>query len=74
VHGEAAHQRIDAYAAVVCGVAGEMGIAAGGQNAVMTQDLLHLQQIDALLDQVGGVAVPQAVGRDVFFRPQSVAT
>ena len=44
-----------------------MRVAAGGQDAVVAQDLLNLQQIDAGLDQVCGIAVAQAVGRDLFF-------
>jgi hypothetical protein len=51
-----------------------MGVAAGGQDAVVAQDLLHLQQVDTGLDQVGGIAVAQAVRRDVFFKPQPTAT
>jgi hypothetical protein len=45
-------------------------VAAGGQDAVVAQDFLHLQQIDAGLDQVGGIAVAQAVGGDLFLSPQ----
>lgn len=40
----------------------------------MAQDLLHLQQIDPGLDQVRGVAVAQAVGRNLFLRPSSRVT
>ena len=31
----------------------------------MTEGLLDLDQIDTGLDQVGGVAMPKAVGRDL---------
>ena len=48
------------------GLIGEVGVAGGGQNAVMTEDLLDLDQIDTGLDQVGGVAVAKAMGRDLF--------
>ena len=53
------------------GLIGQMGIAGGGENGVMAEDLLHLDQIDTGLDQVRGIAVAQAVGRDLFFSPQA---
>jgi hypothetical protein len=34
-----------------------MGIAGGGENRVMTEEFLHLDQIDPGLDQVGCIAV-----------------
>ena len=52
------------------GLVGQMGIAGGGENGVMTEELLHLDQIHAGLDQVGCIAMPQAVGGDLFFSPQ----
>jgi len=51
-----------------------MGVFGGGQNAAMTEDLLHLQQIDTGFDQMGGVAVSQAVQGDLFFIPQACTT
>ncbi len=72
--GEAIHQGVDSIECVVLGLVGEVGVAGGGENAVMTEDLLDLDQIDTGLDQVGGVAVPKAVGRDLFFSPQAPAT
>lgn len=71
---EALHQRVDARLRRCVGVTGEVGVAGGGENRVMAEDLLHFKQIDALLDQVRGVAVAQAVRRDLFFKPQSAAT
>ena len=56
------------------GLVGQMGIAGRGENRVMAEELLYLDQIDAGLDQVGGIAVAQAVRRDVFFRPQARIT
>lgn len=56
------------------GLVGQMGIADGGQNGVMAEDLLYLEQIDAGFDQVCGVGVPQAVRGDLFFRPQASIT
>ena len=53
---------------------GQMGIAGGGEDGVVTEVFLHLDQIDTGLDQVGGIAVPQAVGRDLFLRPQATTT
>jgi len=42
---------------VVLGLVGEVGVAGGGENAVMTEDLLDLDQIDTGFDQVGCIAV-----------------
>jgi len=39
------------------GLVGEVGVAGGGENAVMTEDLLDLDQIDTGFDQVGCIAV-----------------
>ena len=39
------------------GMVGQMGIARGGENRVMAEKLLHLDQIDPGLDQVRGIAV-----------------
>ena len=55
-------------------VDGDVGVARGGENGVMTQNLLHFQQVDPGLDQVGCIAVAKTVGRDLFFSPQSMAT
>jgi hypothetical protein len=35
-----------------------MGIADGGEQGVMAEDLLYVEQIDAGLEQVGGIGVP----------------
>ena len=45
---------------------GEVGITRRGQDGVVTEDLLDFQQIDAVFDQVRGVAVAQAVRGDLF--------
>jgi hypothetical protein len=55
-------------------VAGQVGVAGGGENAVVAQNLLHFQQVNPGLDQVGCIAVAKAVGGDLFFSPQSMAT
>ena len=55
--GEAIHQGVDPIERVMLGLVGEVGVAGGGENAVMTEDLLDLDQIDTGFDQVGGVAV-----------------
>jgi hypothetical protein len=36
----------------------------------MAEEFLHLDQINARLDQVRGIAVAKAVRGDLFFRPQ----
>ena len=53
------------------GLVGEVGVAGGGENRVMAEEFLHLDQIDAGLDQVSCIAMAQAVGGDVFFSPQA---
>jgi len=40
----------------------------------MAEDFLHLEQIDARFDQMGSVAVAQAVQGDLFFIPQAATT
>jgi len=42
---------------VMLGLVGQVGISDGGENGVMAEDLLHLDQIDAGFDQVCGVGV-----------------
>ena len=59
---------------MMLGLVGEVGIAGGGENGVVTEDLLYLDQIDTGFDQVGCIAVAQAVRGDVFFRPQAAMT
>jgi hypothetical protein len=39
------------------GLVRQVGVAGGGQDRVMAEDLLHLDQVDAGLDQVGCIAV-----------------
>ena len=56
------------------GTVSQMRIAGGRENGVVPEELLYLDQIDAGLDQVGGIAVAQAVRRDLFFRPQTSTT
>ena len=71
---EAAHQGIDAGVGLLVGVAGQMGVAGGREDAVVAQDVLNILQADTGLDQVGCIAVAKAVGGDLFFRPQAMAT
>jgi len=51
------------------GLVRQVSIAGRGEDGVMAEELLHLDQTDASLDQVSRVAMAQAVWRDVFFRP-----
>ena len=39
------------------GLVSQMGITGSGENGVMAEELLHLDQIDTRLDQVSCVAV-----------------
>ena len=72
--GEAIHQGVDPIECVMLGLVGEVGVAGGGENAVMTEDLLDLDQIDTGFDQVSCITVAQAVGRDLFFSPHDPIT
>jgi len=48
---------------------GEMGVAAGSDHRVVTENFLHFEQADARFDQVGGIAVAKAMRRNSFFKP-----
>ena len=56
------------------GLVCQVGVAGGGENGMMAEEFLDLEQIDSGLDQVGGIAVAQAVWRDLFFRLQDSTT
>ena len=53
---------------------GEVGVTQGGEDGLVTENLLHFQQVNTRFDQVGGIAVAQTVWRDSFFKPQSWMT
>ena len=57
VDGEALHQAVDAINGVMRGLVGQVGVANGGENGLMAEDLLHLDQINAGFNQMGCVAV-----------------
>jgi hypothetical protein len=40
----------------------------------VAEELLHFDQIDAGLDQMGRVGMPQTVRGNLFFRPQAWTT
>jgi hypothetical protein len=42
---------------VLLGVLGQMGVANRGQNRLMPENLLDLNQIDSRFDQVRGIAM-----------------
>ena len=67
-------QLVDACLRGKLALFGEMGVAQGGEDGLMAEDLLHFQQIDTRFNQMGGIAVAQAVWRNSFFKPQSWAT
>jgi len=74
VQGKAIHQGIDHLVGILIRAVSQMGIAGGGEDTVVAEDFLHFQQIDTGFDQMGGVAMPQTVWGNLFFRPQSWAT
>ena len=53
---------------------GEMGITERGEDGLMTENLLHFQQVNARFNQMRGIAVAQAVWRNSFFKPQAWTT
>ena len=48
------------------GLVSQVSVAGGRENGLMTENLLDLDQVNASFDQVRGVAVAQAVWRDLF--------
>ena len=72
--GEAVHQRIDHLCGVMLRAAGQVSVFSGGQDGVVTEDFLYFAQVDARLDQMGGIAVAKAVRGDLFFIPQWATT
>jgi len=67
-------QLVDACAAGELALFGEMGVTEGGEDGLVAEDLLHFQQVDTCFNQMGGIAVAQAVWRNSFFKPQSWMT
>jgi len=55
--GKAIHQGVDPFQGVMLGAVSQVGIAGGGENGVMAEEFLYLDQIDPGLDQVSGIAV-----------------
>jgi len=72
--GEAVHQAIDPFDGVVLGLVCQMGVTGRSENRMVTEKLLYLDQIDAGFHEMGGVAMPQAMRRNVFFNPQASTT
>ncbi len=52
---------------------GQMGIASGGQDGTVAEDVLNAQQVDAGLQQMRRETVAQAVRVSIFI-PQSPTT
>ncbi len=71
IDGKAVHQLIDDLPSVVVGPGCEVGVSGGGQDRPMAEDFLDFEQVDACLDQVGCVAMTQAVRCDLFLIPHS---
>jgi hypothetical protein len=57
---KAVYQAVNPLDGMMLGLVGQVSVANGGENRVMAQILLHLDQIDTSLDQVSGIAVAQA--------------
>lgn len=52
------HQAIEALDGCVGLMTGEMRIARGGEDGLMTEELLQVGEVDASFDAMRGVAVP----------------
>ncbi len=46
-----------------------MGVADGGEDGAVSEVLLYFEQINARFNQVGSIAVAQAVRGNLFFMP-----
>lgn len=64
-------QLVETCAAGELTLFGEVGVANGGKNGQVTENLLYFEQIDARFNQMGRIAVAQAVRCNSFFKPQS---
>ena len=53
---------------------GEVGVADGGEDGLVSEYLLDFDQVDAGFYQVGSIAVAQAVWCNSFFKRQSRQT
>lgn len=71
INGKAVHQLVNDLLCVLVGLGCEMGISGGSQDGAMAKDFLNFEQVDACLNQVGCVAMAQAVRCDLFFILQS---
>jgi hypothetical protein len=54
VDAEAADQLVDGLLGFLARALGQMGVAGGGEDRAVAQDLLDLQQIDPGFDQMRG--------------------
>lgn len=73
-NGKTLHQVVDGLICVMRRMGGQMRISAGRQNAAMAKDLLNLKQVNARFNQMRGITVAQAMGCNLFFRPQAATT
>ena len=46
---------------------GEMGVAEGGEDGLVAEDLLYFQQVNARFNQMRGITVAQTVRCNSFF-------
>lgn len=60
------HQQVDACAAGELALFGEMGVAQGGEDGLVAEDLLYFQQVNTRFNQMRGIAMAQAVWRNFF--------
>jgi len=67
-------QLVDTQLRAKLALFGEMGVAQRGEYGLVAENLLYFQQVDTCFNQVGGVAVAQAVWRNSFLKPQSWMT
>lgn len=58
---------------MIC-MGGQVSVFGCGQDASVAEDFLHLQQVNAGLNQMSGIAVAQTVQGNLFFIPQASTT
>ena len=60
------HQLVDACLRGQLALFGEVGVTQRGEDGLVPEDLLHFQQVNARFNQMGGIAVAQAVWGEFF--------
>lgn len=71
---ELTHQEIEAFDRRLGLMIGQMRVTRGGEDGLMTEELLQVREIDAGFYAVCGETVAQTMGRNSFFKPHCTHT